>query len=69
MESNFSLKAFKTQKLTCLSKKDLSIKGSVDEYIVQLVQHINCNERYFTTSSCSGRICVFEEPEVSVKLF
>jgi tRNA(Phe) wybutosine-synthesizing methylase Tyw3 len=55
---------FKQQKAMCLSKTDFSRKGSVDERISDLVQFINGCDQYFTTSSCSGRICLFEEPEV-----
>jgi Methyltransferase TYW3 len=58
------LRIFSQQKLTCLSKADLSRKGSVDEPILDLIHFINDCERYFSTSSCSGRICLFEEPEV-----
>jgi len=59
------LKLFNQQKLTCLSKADFSRKGSVDEPIAELIRFINGCDRYFTTSSCSGRICLFEEPQVS----
>ncbi|XP_033095481.1 tRNA wybutosine-synthesizing protein 3 homolog [Anneissia japonica] len=40
---------------------DLSKKGSIDDAIVPLVDKINSSSSYFTTSSCSGRICVFQE--------
>ena len=60
------LKLFNQQKLTCLSKADFSRKGSVDEPITDLVTFINGCDRYFTTSSCSGRICLFEEPQVGI---
>ena len=53
--------SFKHQKKTNLSKVDLSRKGSVDAAIVELVQLINEQQEYFTTSSCSGRIYVYEE--------
>jgi len=52
---------FQQQKSTSLSKVDRSRKGSIDEPIVDLVHLINQHDQYFTTSSCSGRICVFEE--------
>jgi len=54
-------RTFKQHKITCLSKVDFSKKGCIDEPIVPLVQYINKCDHYFTTSSCSGRICVFEE--------
>ena len=62
--NNKDSQLFKQQKATCLSKTDFSRKGSVDERISDLVQFINACDQYFTTSSCSGRICLFEEPEV-----
>ncbi|XP_071948402.1 tRNA wybutosine-synthesizing protein 3 homolog [Antedon mediterranea] len=40
---------------------DLSKKGSIDEAIVPLIDIINASSYYFTTSSCSGRICIFQE--------
>jgi len=51
---------FLKQKLSCQSKMDLSRKGAVDEPIVELIAFINQSSSYFTTSSCSGRIYVFE---------
>ena len=42
-------------------KDDLSRKGSVDQPIIGLVDHINSLDQYYTTSSCSGRIIVFSE--------
>ena len=65
---NDGFRIFTQQKSTCLLKVDLSRKGSVDEPILNLIQSINGHERYFTTSSCSGRICAFEEPEVVTNL-
>ena len=52
---------FEMQKEKSLSQADLSKKGSIDEHILELVQYINGLDNYFTTSSCSGRICVFSE--------
>jgi len=52
---------FKKQKLSCLSKLDLSKKGSIDEAASGIVFFINHCDQYFTTSSCSGRICIYEE--------
>jgi len=52
---------FRKQKLSCLSKIDLSRKGSIDKAITDVVVFINRFDRYFTTSSCSGRICIYEE--------
>ena len=52
---------FRKQKLSCLSKIDLSKKGSIDEAVAGLVVFINNCDQYFTTSSCSGRIYIYEE--------
>jgi len=40
---------------------DASPKGSVDEGIRELVDAINADPSYVTTSSCSGRVAVFVE--------
>ena len=52
---------FLRQKEQCLRAVDLSRKGSIDEPIVELVDYINTKADFFTTSSCSGRICVHED--------
>jgi len=54
---------FRKQKLSCLSKIDLSKKRSIDKAISDLVVFINSCDQYFTTSSCSGRIYTYEEVE------
>ncbi|XP_004410886.1 PREDICTED: tRNA wybutosine-synthesizing protein 3 homolog isoform X2 [Odobenus rosmarus divergens] len=51
---------FRRWKAQCLSKADLSRKGSVDEDVVELVQLLNGREPYFTTSSCAGRIILLD---------
>ncbi|KAL2772356.1 tRNA wybutosine-synthesizing protein 3-like protein isoform 2 [Daubentonia madagascariensis] len=51
---------FRRWKAQCLSKADLSRKGSVDEDIVELVQLLNAQEQFFTTSSCAGRILLLD---------
>ncbi|XP_037354447.1 tRNA wybutosine-synthesizing protein 3 homolog isoform X2 [Talpa occidentalis] len=51
---------FRRWKAQCLSKVDLSRKGSLDEDIVELVQVLNRQEQFFTTSSCSGRIVLLD---------
>ena len=55
------VRLFEKQKKQCLSSVDLSKKGSIDSPIRDLVCHINEQPAYFTTSSCSGRVCIFEE--------
>lgn len=51
---------FRRWKAQCLSKVDLSRKGSLDEDIIELVQVLNRQEQFFTTSSCSGRIVLLD---------
>ncbi|KAK8470851.1 hypothetical protein PHAVU_003G078700 [Phaseolus vulgaris] len=41
---------------------DKSPKGSLDAPIVPLVNALNQNPSYFTTSSCSGRISILSQP-------
>ncbi|KAK3089842.1 hypothetical protein FSP39_007023 [Pinctada imbricata] len=52
---------FDKQKSLSLSKLDLSRKGLFDEHILDLILYINKLENYFTTSSCSGRIILFDD--------
>jgi tRNA wybutosine-synthesizing protein 3 len=42
-------------------------EGEVDEEILPLVEKINSNPDYFTTSSCAGRIVLIEMPELGDK--
>lgn len=51
---------FRRWKAQCLSKADLSRKGSVDEDVVELVHLLNEREQFFTTSSCAGRIILLD---------
>ncbi|XP_036206195.1 tRNA wybutosine-synthesizing protein 3 homolog isoform X2 [Myotis myotis] len=51
---------FSRWKAQCLSKADLSRKGSVDEDVAELVQLLNGREQFFTTSSCAGRILLLD---------
>lgn len=44
-----------------LASKDNSNKGSIDAPIRELVDFINKLDCFVTTSSCSGRVVVFEE--------
>ncbi|KAM9109203.1 tRNA wybutosine-synthesizing protein 3 homolog isoform 2-T2 [Megaptera novaeangliae] len=52
---------FRKWKAQCLSKADLSRKGSVDEDVVEFVQLLNGREQFFTTSSCAGRIILLDQ--------
>ena len=55
---------FIVDKARVLKKADLSRKGSVDEGVRSVVEFINCQPAYYTTSSCSGRVVVFSEVSV-----
>lgn len=52
---------FSKQKQESLTKIDNSKKGSIDVDIKELVDLINKNPDYYTTSSCSGRIVVLSK--------
>ena len=41
--------------------------GEVDKEILPIVEKINSNPNYFTTSSCAGRIVLLEIPELGDK--
>ena len=47
---------FLQRKKDILSKKDKSHIGKWDEKIVGLCEKINKSDKYYTTSSCSGRV-------------
>lgn len=59
--------AFSVMKTRRLADVDLSRKGSIDKPILDLVDLINSMPAYFTTSSCSGRIILFENESESLK--
>ena len=52
---------FEKQKRIATSGVDFSRKGSIDVKIVDLSLFINSEKDYFTTSSCSGRIILFDD--------
>ncbi|XP_046569613.1 tRNA wybutosine-synthesizing protein 3 homolog [Haliotis rubra] len=56
-----SSESFDKQRESCFDGLDLSRKGSIDAPIAHLVKLINEQSNYFTTSSCSGRILMFEQ--------
>ena len=60
-----SKSVFAHWKLQTLKKADLSKKGSIDVFIEDLVNFINSQEEYCTTSSCSGRICILSDNTLS----
>jgi tRNA wybutosine-synthesizing protein 3 len=51
---------FAQQKEQVLARKDKSRKGSIDRKIRSLVGIINSQAEYYTSSSCAGRILLFE---------
>ncbi|XP_066481817.1 tRNA wybutosine-synthesizing protein 3 homolog [Tiliqua scincoides] len=53
---------FKRWKEQRLSRADGSRKGSVDEPIAGIVCLLNGQDSFCTTSSCSGRVVVLEQP-------
>ena len=53
-----ALLMFDLDKKNALSKLDKSKIGEIDKDIKPLVDLINSKENYYTTSSCSGRICL-----------
>jgi tRNA wybutosine-synthesizing protein 3 len=52
---------FMNQKSQILDGIDLSRKGCIDDPIKGLVQYINEDSEFVTTSSCSGRVVLFCE--------
>lgn len=52
---------FMNQKSQILDGVDLSRKGCIDDPIKGLVQFINEESDFVTTSSCSGRVVLFCE--------
>ncbi|MFH1916250.1 MAG: tRNA wybutosine-synthesizing 3 family protein [Nanoarchaeota archaeon] len=57
----------KKQTLAKLGKPDRSRATNVDKHIVSLLDTINTNPNWYTTSSCSGRIMVLEESTLRIK--
>ena len=51
---------FEQNKKLVLDKKDKSPIGRIDERIKELLDIINKNPNYYTTSSCSGRIVLID---------
>jgi len=54
---------FEQEKKKQLEKTDKSSKGSWDKKIINLINKINNNAHYYTTSSCSGRIMLIKDSE------
>src|SRR4030067_3712021 len=54
---------FQKRKKDILSKTDKSHIGTWDEKIAKLCKEINAEKRYYTTSSCSGRVILMIEQD------
>lgn len=55
----------KTERMKKLDNK--ICEGEVDEEILLIIEKINSNPNYFTTSSCAGRIVLIELTEIGDK--
>lgn len=67
--SVFTFKKAKIQQNLSVPEKeysDRSPKGSVDEGIRDLIEEINAYDGFVTTSSCAGRISIFQEGKGSL---
>lgn len=53
----------KKEYLEALYKPDNSKKGNVDKEIAFLIDKINSSDKYYTTSSCAGRISIIKIPD------
>lgn len=51
---------FPNRKKTFLEKLDKSKKGELDQRLISLLDLINSQKDYFTTSSCSGRVLLYQ---------
>ena len=51
---------FANDKKTYLAKADKSKKGGIDEKVIPLLETINAQPEYYTTSSCSGRVYLWK---------
>jgi len=55
------------KKRTLTEKKDMSKAGGIDKQIVPLIDLINSKGDFYTTSSCAGRVLIFEKTEDAKK--
>lgn len=51
---------FDNEKKTYLSKEDKSKKGDIDLKVITLLETVNAQPDYYTTSSCSGRVYLWK---------
>lgn len=61
MDNQLTESEFKKIKCEIMKASDLSLKGSIDEQILSLIEKINSHEDFVTTSSCSGRTVVLSK--------
>jgi tRNA wybutosine-synthesizing protein 3 len=57
----------KKEVLDKLYLPDKSKKGNVDEKLIPLIDLINKQDNFYTTSSCSGRISIFTDNDSKIK--
>ena len=53
--------SFAADKARVLGQVDLSRKGSVDAAAVPLLEYLNAQDCFYSTSSCAGRLVLFAE--------
>ena len=51
---------FENDKKTFLMKVDKSKKGEIDDRVISLMKTINALPDFYTTSSCSGRVYLWQ---------
>ncbi|MDP3640520.1 MAG: tRNA wybutosine-synthesizing 3 family protein [Nanoarchaeota archaeon] len=51
---------FDNEKKTFLEKEDKSKKGSIDARVILILKVLNAHQDYYTTSSCSGRVYLWQ---------
>ncbi len=59
---------FKTHKDNALKKLEVALReNKVDSLVRSLLNNVNSQKDYFTTSSCAGRIVILQLPEIGDK--
>ena len=57
------MNSFEQRKQDILNKEDKSNIGDWDKRIIALCEKINASDKYYTTSSCSGRIMIIKDKD------
>lgn len=60
---------FAVDKARVLGQVDLSRKGGVDAAIAPLLDYVNAQECFYSTSSCAGRLVLFAEVGWSIDIW